>query len=257
MSHFTLGHRLPHVLAAPLFGDRVRFGLVVQEDDPCWKEWQERMPAAYDATQKQSVGTVVNASGYRVMRRVPLDGRTVLEIGPGPLDHVEHWQGRPARFVAADVQRDMLRKAEEKLRAHDVPHEAVLLGGRDAPLPFADGAFDVVVSFYSLEHLYPLADRLAEMLRVLRPGGLLAGAIPTEGGLAWGTGRFLTSRRWFHANTTIDPDKIICWEHPNFADAILQELDARLRRHHLGYWPLRVPLIDVNLTVAFVYEKPA
>ena len=114
-----------------------------------------------------------------------------------------------------------------------------------------------MLSFYSLEHMHPLGGYLDEYARILRPGGRIAGAIPTEGGLAWGLGRFLTSRRWIHRNTAIDYDKIICWEHPNFADTIVQELDARFRSRTVGTWPmLGLGLRNTTLLTRFVYEKP-
>ena len=93
------------------------------------------------------------------------------------------------------------------------------------------------------------------MNRVLKPGGILVGAIPAEGGLGWGLGRALTSRRWFKKNTSINPDKIICWEHPNFADTIIKELDRVFKLQKISQWPLRIPIIDINLIIKIIYKK--
>ena len=69
-------------------------------------------------------------------------------------------------------------------------------------------------------------------------------------------GRLITSRRWFKKNTRINPDKIICWEHPNFADQIIDELDQVFDRKTLVHWPLRwPPVLDVNLVLRFHYLK--
>ncbi|ETR76447.1 hypothetical protein X566_17615 [Afipia sp. P52-10] len=111
---------------------------------------------------------------------------------------------------------------------------------------------DIVLSFANLEHLHPLEDHLNEITRVLKPNGLLAGAIPSEGGLAWGVGRYLTSRRWFEKNTNIDLYKLICWEHPNFADEILACIAGSFEFERRAYWPTRVPSIDANLVISFV-----
>jgi ubiquinone/menaquinone biosynthesis C-methylase UbiE len=43
-----------------------------------------------------------------------------------------------------------------------------------AALPFVDGSFDVVVSRFALHHFEDPAVQIAEMRRVLRPGGRLA-----------------------------------------------------------------------------------
>ena len=48
----------------------------------------------------------------------------------------------------------------------------------DEPLPFADGAFDAVVSLEGIEHLLSPARCLAELCRVLRPGGRLVLTMP-------------------------------------------------------------------------------
>jgi hypothetical protein len=99
---------------------------------------------------------------------------------------------------------------------------------------------------------------LSDLVRVLKPGGILAGAIPTEGGLAWGAGRYLTSRRWLRKNTGIDPDKIICWEHPNYADAVIAQLDNAMHRDSVKFWPFSaIPLLDTNLIIRFEYSKQA
>lgn len=66
----------------------------------------------------------------------------------------------------------------------------------------------------------------------------------------------LTSRRWFKKNTQIDPDKIICWEHPNFADHVIAELDQLFQRQSVVHWPLPwLPVLDVNLIIRFHYLK--
>jgi SAM-dependent methyltransferase len=248
---------LPSRLRAPLWGDRERWGLEVREDDPHWREWLAADGLFYEQNQRAGVGTVVNDAGYRVMSAIDLEGRRVLEIGPGDIRHIPFWRGRPSEYLLADVRAEMLRKAEQKLHAAAVPHRSMLVR-RGAPLPIDEASVDVVVSFYSLEHIHPLRPFVDEVCRVLRPGGVLIGAIPAEGGLSWGAGRLVTSRRWLRKHTTIDPDKIICWEHPNFGDQVISHLDARLARRHLRHWPLRwLPLLDANLIIRFVYEKPA
>ncbi len=256
MKPLAIGHRLPRFLAKPLFGDRRRVGPVPPPHDPDWREWQRLYGTFYDLSQKQGIGKRINDAGYRVLRRIDLEGKQVLEIGPGDLSHFRNWRGRPASFAIADVAPDFLRRSERRLREWGVPCTSHLVP-RDAsrPLPFPDAQFDVVLSFYSLEHLYPLSRHLEQPLRVLKRGGLFAGAIPAEGGLAWGLGRFLTTRRWLRKHSTLDPDKIICWEHRSFADQILSALDEKFLRRHVRYWPWRLPCIDLNLVIQFVYEK--
>jgi ubiquinone/menaquinone biosynthesis C-methylase UbiE len=190
------------------------------------------------------------------MDRVDLAGRNVLEIGPGCMPHLERWRGRPAHYVVADTSAEMLNRSADRLTQAGVPHTTKLVDGHDSQLSsFGDAEFDLVISFYSLEHLWDFDNYLTGILRVLRIGGQLAGAIPCEGGLAWGLGRFLTTSRWMRRDTNIDFNKIICWGHPNFADRILSRLDERMIRRRLRYWPTQLPSIDLNLVSMFIYEK--
>jgi len=255
MTRLAIRDILPRFLRAPLWGDRERWGLAVDEQDPCWREWLATYAAFYLANQREGIGTRVNDAGYRVMSAIDLTGKRVLEIGAGDIRHMPHWHGQPAEYLLADVSTDMMDFARKRLTDADIPHRTLHVE-RQQPLSLDDASVDVIVSFYSLEHLYPLRPYLDDMRRVLKPGGTFIGAIPAEGGLAWGSGRLLTSRRWFKKHTRINPDKIICWEHPNFADQIIAELDQVFDRQSVVHWPLRwPPVLDLNLILSFQYRK--
>lgn len=250
----TLAARiLPDRLAIRLFGDRKRHGVVPDTKDPDWKSWQEQYLIFYNSTQKAGIGSRVNDAGYAVLNDIDLTGLHVGEIGPGSLPHRAFWKGLPGKFTAVDIYQQFLDKSKEKAGC---PFEGVIVAPDQRTLPLPDESIDMFLSFYSLEHLNPLGEYLDDYARVLKPGGMILGAIPNEGGLAWGLGRFLTSRRWIHRNTDIDYDKIICWEHPNFADTIITELDKRFeRKAHSLYPSIGFFSQNFSLVTRFVYEK--
>jgi len=251
----TFGRRLPRILSVPLFGDRERYGQVPDRNDPHWIEWNARQYEFYIASQRTSIGLRVNDAGYAIMKHAPIAGARVLEVGPANIRHSRHWSGMPSHYVGIDYRRELLAVTHRDLEALNLSHEEIVVDADDRKLPFADASFDLVVTFYALEHFYPLDDHLQELQRVLKPGGHLVGAVPCEGGLAWGGGRFLTSRRWLHRNTSVSMDKIICWEHPNFVDDILEGLGKRFSSKRVHLWPLGLPLPDVNLIASFVFQK--
>lgn len=80
----------------------------------------------------------------------------------------KHFQGR---VVAVDLSRQMLRRASEKLRGYE--KQSALLWSPAERLPFTDKAFDVVCCLEALEFMTNPKTALREMVRVLRPGGLL------------------------------------------------------------------------------------
>jgi arsenite methyltransferase len=98
-------------------------------------------------------------------------GEHVLDVGCGPgflvtelLDQV----GIDGSITGVDGSRAMLAVAAKRVDGHDnvVLHEA------DATtLPVLDGAFDAAVSVQVLEYVPDVAAALAEIHRVLRPGG--------------------------------------------------------------------------------------
>ena len=77
----------------------------------------------------------------------------------------------PVALEGVDLSEDMLREASRTLQ--DSNAVVRLRRGDVRDLPYADDSFDVVMAAHVLEHLADPTEALAEMVRVLRPGGLL------------------------------------------------------------------------------------
>ena len=84
-----------------------------------------------------------------------------------------------ARAVALDASPAMLSTVRAAAAERGLSNLGTVQGSATA-LPFADASFDVVASRYSAHHWTDLPAGLAEMVRVLRPGGHLL-MIDTEG----------------------------------------------------------------------------
>jgi len=97
----------------------------------------------------------------------------VLEIGPG--------FGATTRVLAKRVPALTVLELDQRYCEHlraELAQEAAIVQGDATAMPFDDARFSAVVCFTMLHHLpSPQAqDRLlAEVARVLRPGGLFAG----------------------------------------------------------------------------------
>ncbi len=76
-----------------------------------------------------------------------------------------------AEVTVADINTDMLAEGEKRAAAKRLG-ERVKFGAANAEeLPFADGAFDAVTIAFGIRNVPRIDKALAEMFRVLKPGG--------------------------------------------------------------------------------------
>ena len=107
----------------------------------------------------------------RLVALAPISpGARVLDLACGTGDITYALAGAGARTVGLDITARMVEIALGKRAAATNP--AFLVGDMMA-LPFADGTFDVVTTVYGIRNVPVIAEAVAEMARVLRPGGVL------------------------------------------------------------------------------------
>lgn len=247
---------LPAPIKQRLWGNRAKYGLVPDEKDKDWIWWQDNYAHFNNELQNQGIGQVINGQGYKIAREIDLKGCHVLEYGAGNMFHAKYWSNNPEFYTVVDVHRAMASFASSVLEKKKVRHD-LKIRKRGEEYSLERGCIDVIFSFYTLEHIHELKAHIEEIETLLKPNGIFVGAIPLEGNLAWGLGRYLTTRRWFKTETDIDPDKIICWEHPNFASTIIGELDEKFDCMQIKYWPFgnSVFFRNFNLVCSFIYRK--
>ncbi len=117
-----------------------------------------------------------------------LDGRRVLDVGSGKgrFDRIFLERYPAATIVAFDLSEAML---------HFVPQGIHTCSGTMTHLPFTTGGFDCVYATESLEHAVQIDVAVAEMCRVLKPGGRLV--IIDKNAEHWGKLKTPEWERWF------------------------------------------------------------
>jgi malonyl-CoA O-methyltransferase len=107
-----------------------------------------------------------------VLRRAPLRlaGRAVLEIGCGTGANTAWLAERSGSVLGLDLSREMLRRAEARVRA---AHVRFARHDVRAAWPVGDGSVGVVIAMLVLEHVEHLPPIFAEAARVLDRGGEL------------------------------------------------------------------------------------
>ncbi|WIX33794.1 glycoside hydrolase family 99-like domain-containing protein [Salinicola sp. JS01] len=105
---------------------------------------------------------------YRLAQRL-VEGKDVLDIACGEGYGAHLLAERAARVTGVDIDTDTVAHARAAYPADNLE----FLAGDCAEIPLADASVDVVVSFETIEHHDRHREMLAEIRRVLRPGGLL------------------------------------------------------------------------------------
>ncbi len=178
------------------------------------------LPAKYDMLEEilsfGQNGRWRSAMTDRVLRA---DG-VILDVASGTAGVALQLAQRGVRVVGVDLTEEMLRQGHRRVVAAGRGDQVGLVVGRAEQLPFPDGYFDALTFTYLLRYVRDPQATLAELARVLRPGGTMASLefyVP-EGGLwhpAWWAytrlalpagGFLLGGREWFRVGRFLGPN---------------------------------------------------
>ena len=139
--------------------------------------WWRRNPSACPYSQRfwvEAPHPFITRDRLKEILR-PAEGERILEIGPGTgyySLHLAEWIGPGGTLDVFDIQQEMLDHTTGRATEHGITNVVPTLGDA-ASLPYEDGSVDAVVLTTVLGEI-PEGDRaLAEIARVLRPGGRL------------------------------------------------------------------------------------
>lgn len=154
----------------PLLAWPPRDATATTADEAEKHEFYERMPAL-----------PVPLDRGRLAKQWLPERAELLDVGCGAGYHVRHLARKAKRVVAIDVDRVALQVARRRVRSSRV----TFLHYDGATLPFPDGSFDAVTLLDVLEHVPDRTAMVAEIARVLRPGGVWTVSVPYRGALCW------------------------------------------------------------------------
>jgi ubiquinone/menaquinone biosynthesis C-methylase UbiE len=162
------------------------------------EEYRKKVRRVYGGPQGALLTTASMLSlhtplGERLFRKRKFDLRgltSILDVGSGAgqlAQHVLKYSDPVTKICCLDLSQEMMVRARQRLKNT----RPVFVTGDIIRLPFADNSFDGVTCGYVLEHLPDPRPGLAELSRVLRPGGRML-LLVTEDSVAgaW------TSRLW-------------------------------------------------------------
>jgi len=101
---------------------------------------------------------------------------SVLDVATGTAAvAIELVRQHGCRVVGLDQSPEMLSGARGRIEAAGLSDRITLVEGGAEQLPFPDGAFDALTFTYLIRYVEEPAATLAELARVVRPGGIMAG----------------------------------------------------------------------------------
>jgi demethylmenaquinone methyltransferase/2-methoxy-6-polyprenyl-1,4-benzoquinol methylase len=169
---------------------------------------------------------------------------TVLDVATGTAGVAVQLARRTgARVTGIDITEAMLRRGRAAVQREGLRTRIALVSGQAERLPFPDGTFDALTFTYLLRYVADPAATIAELARVVRPGGtvaslefhvppqpLLRGAwwlytrlgLPVLGGLAgrewYRVGRFLGPSISAHYDRYPDAWTVDAWQRAGISD---------------------------------------
>jgi len=100
---------------------------------------------------------------------------SVLDVATGTgAVAIELVRQKGCRVVGVDQSPEMLAGAQARVEAAGLSDRITLVEGGAEQLPFPDGAFDALTFTYLLRYVEDPGATLAELARVVRPGGIVA-----------------------------------------------------------------------------------
>src|SRR5262245_3339676 len=123
-------------------------------------------------------------------------GSAVLDVGTGTGIGAKVAQELGATAVGVDPSEGMLDVARS------ARPDIEFLAAQAIDLPFADGRFDVVMGNFVLAHFAKVETALFDIMRVTRPGGVIAFT-------TWADGRDAFTDTWLELVSTVVPDDLL------------------------------------------------
>ena len=115
---------------------------------------------------------------FRILEGINTTGGQVLDIGCGLGGAAVAIASRydPAAVIGFDIDPIVLDRAERLVSESNLEEKISLVSGEPGPLPFPENRFDVVYVTAVSCHMKDLGGFFSDVLRLLKPGGWIAGS---------------------------------------------------------------------------------
>src|SRR5579864_5916678 len=136
----------------------------------------EALPARYDRLAETLSFQQNRRWRHELVRHVArFQPQLILDVATGTAGvAIALAQATDVHIVGVDITESMLERGRERVQKAALDNRIRLQVARAEDLPFPDGHFDAVTFTYLLRYVADPASTIAELARVLRPGGGMA-----------------------------------------------------------------------------------
>ncbi|MDR2460780.1 MAG: class I SAM-dependent methyltransferase [Deltaproteobacteria bacterium] len=177
-------------------------------------------------------------------------GCKTLEIGAGIGEHLNWEKYQEQEYYAIEMRPELCERIKDKY-----PGVHAVAADCQKPMPFKDGYFDRVIAIHVLEHLPDLPRALRQINRLMNEEARFSVVIPCEGAWAHRLARNISARPHFEKKYKQSYDWFIESEHLSRPKEIIEELKLLFDIENTRYYPLLIPIININLTIGLTLKK--
>ena len=176
----------------------------------------------------------------------------ILEIGPGTHPHTDYLLHEFDEYHVAE-------KIEELSDFYKDKDKVIFATYDGEKLPFEENFFDRIILSHCLEHILEPEKILQDIYLKLKPGGNLTIALPTDPGLLWRAGKFISANFLIKKNydfTKEDYYYFTAKDHVNSIFSLIPIIKKNFNKINFErYEPFKIPLLDCNLFYIIDIEK--
>jgi len=167
---------------------------------------------------------LVKRTHLELLRLVPSQDQLILDAGCGPGTYGVILAQEGNKVIGLEISPEATQVAGQ--RANEKKVKFLPAVGDLEKLPFKDNSFDICFCGWVLHHFPDTSASVAELSRVLKPGGKIALAEPNESNLAMRFSRFVEDlsplRRWTLSAGWDTPNRTI-HRHQHYIKALEQQ----------------------------------
>jgi phosphatidylethanolamine/phosphatidyl-N-methylethanolamine N-methyltransferase len=213
---------MSHTLESPRDRAVPRAALDADDVRAAYKRWAGIYDVAFGG-----VSTIARRRAVELANRMP--GSRVLEVGVGTGLALPRYLPSK-RITGIDLSTEMLAQAEKRVAEHGIANVEALHEMDAEATHFGDGEFDIAVAMFVASVVPHPRALLAEMRRVVRPGGniLFVNHFAADKG-----------PRWWIERAMAPASRALGW-HPDFAMEALFTPEDTMRSHAVAAPPFGI-----------------